>query len=72
MDSIPVSHADKLGEGGWLDRLMDWTFEADESEREAAEAVEGVVGRAGAEAWASRVVESWQEGMKGWTLVRWE
>ncbi len=68
---------EKLGEGGWLDRMLEWTFEdgseGDESKEALTQAVEDVAGgRAEAEEWASRVVESWMEGVKGWGLVKWE
>lgn len=66
-----------LAEGGWLDRVLDLVFgdENDDQDGEdgVARAVEEVVGgRAGAEEWAGRVVESWREGVKGWGMVRME
>jgi hypothetical protein len=66
-----------LGEGGWLDRLLDLAFGDEENEEEeedeAVKAVGEVVGGRGAgEEWAGKVVESWREGVKGWGTVRWE
>jgi hypothetical protein len=64
-----------LAEGGWLDRLLDLVFggEDQEEEDEVRKAVgEMVGGRAGAEEWAGKVIESWREGMKGWGMVRME
>ncbi|KAK4148894.1 N-acetyltransferase B complex non catalytic subunit-domain-containing protein [Chaetomidium leptoderma] len=67
-----------LGEAGWLDRVLDLVFGEEEEEEteegdEVTRAVEEVVGgRAGAEEWAGRVVESWREGVKGWGMVRME
>lgn len=65
----------RLGEGGWLDRLLEWTF-GNEEEEEKDEIVRGVAaltgGRGGAEEWAGRVLESWVEGVKGWGMVRME
>ncbi|KAK3486683.1 N-acetyltransferase B complex non catalytic subunit-domain-containing protein [Neurospora hispaniola] len=72
---------EQLGGGGWLDKMLDWTFGAAEgtTEGEAGEtakvrkAVESVVGgREGAEEWVGKVVESWGQGVKGWGLVRME
>ncbi|KAK4213132.1 N-acetyltransferase B complex non catalytic subunit-domain-containing protein [Rhypophila decipiens] len=67
---------ESLGEGGWLDRMLDWVFgleEDDEQEDEVAKAVEQVIGgRAEAEEWVSKVLESWREGAKGWGMVRME
>jgi N-terminal acetyltransferase B complex non-catalytic subunit len=65
---------DKLGEGAWLDRLLEWTFGPEESdEDEIVKAVESVVGgRGGAEEWVGKVLESWNEGVTGWTLVKME
>ncbi|KAK1830396.1 N-alpha-acetyltransferase 25, NatB auxiliary subunit [Podospora conica] len=62
-----------LGEGGWLDRLLEVMFPGG-GEGEVERAVLGVVGedRAEAEDWAGRVLESWREGVKGWVGVRWE
>jgi hypothetical protein len=73
-----------LGEGGWLDRLLDLVFGSDEEpqggqdkdkedEDEVTRAVSEVVGgRAVAEEWAGKVIESWREGAKGWGMVRME
>ncbi|KAH8900932.1 hypothetical protein GQ53DRAFT_790362 [Thozetella sp. PMI_491] len=68
---------DLLGEGGWLDRMLEWMFqddaEADNKQKELGQAVEDMVeGRSEAEDWASRVVESWGEGVRGWGMIRWE
>ncbi|KAL2019351.1 hypothetical protein VTK56DRAFT_9731 [Thermocarpiscus australiensis] len=69
-----------LGEGGWLDRLLDMVFgpgEEDETtsgdDDEVTKAVSEVVGgRAGAKEWAGKVIESWREGVKGWGMVKME
>ncbi|KAK4241209.1 N-acetyltransferase B complex non catalytic subunit-domain-containing protein [Achaetomium macrosporum] len=67
-----------LGEGGWLDRLLDLVFGSDEEQQgekedEVTRAVSEVVGgRAAAEEWAGKVIESWREGVKGWGMVRME
>ncbi|KAK0625433.1 N-acetyltransferase B complex non catalytic subunit-domain-containing protein [Bombardia bombarda] len=63
-----------LGEGGWLDRMLEWTFgDEGEAEDEVTEAVSDVVdGRGGAEEWAGKVLESWREGVKGWGMARWD
>lgn len=66
-----------LGQGGWLDKMLDWTFGGDKGEKEEDEkvrkAVEDVVGgREGAEEWVGKVVESWGQGVKGWGLVKME
>ncbi len=68
---------EKLGEGGWLDRLLEWTFvespEKGGSETRTSKAVEDLVGgRAEAEYWASKVIDSWREGVKGWIAVKWD
>lgn len=79
---------EQLGAGGWLDKMLDWTFggaaaegtttegeEGEEGEKTAKvrKAVEDVVGgREGAEEWVGKVVESWGQGVKGWGLVRME
>jgi N-terminal acetyltransferase B complex non-catalytic subunit len=73
---------DRLGEGGWLDRMAEWTF-GSELEREGSEgvgdevtkAVYGFVtggedGVSVVEEWAGRIVESWREGWKGLGMVR--
>lgn len=63
---------DALGEAGWLDRVIDWTFGEEEGD-EVTGAVSLVIGaRGGAEDWASKVIESWREGVKGWGNVRME
>ncbi|KXX79150.1 N-alpha-acetyltransferase 25, NatB auxiliary subunit [Madurella mycetomatis] len=64
-----------LAEGGWLDRLLDLVFGGDgqEGEDEVGRALAEVVeGRAGAEEWAGKVIESWRENLKGWGMVRME
>ena len=64
-----------LGEGGWLDKVLDLVFggEDEEDEDEVTRAVGEVVGgRGGAEEWAGKVIESWREGVKGWGMVRME
>jgi hypothetical protein len=65
---------EKLGEGGWLDKILDWTFDQnDGSDDKIGEAVESVIGgRGNAEEWAGKVFESWNEGVTGWTLVKME
>lgn len=64
----------ELGGAGWLDRVLDWTFGADDDAGdEVLGAVSGVVGgRSGAEEWAGKVLESWREGVKGWANVKME
>lgn len=63
----------KLGEAGWLDQLLDWTFESGSSEDNVTRAISDVVGgRSGAEDWAGKVLESWREGVKGWNYVKME
>lgn len=66
-----------LGEGGWLDRMLDWVFGGDSSEQQSEDeeallkAVSEVVGgRAGAEEWAAKVLESWRDGAKWWGMVK--
>ncbi|KAK4445090.1 N-acetyltransferase B complex non catalytic subunit-domain-containing protein [Podospora aff. communis PSN243] len=76
------SHLQKLkemlGEGGWMDRILDWTFgrEDDEAEREGEEyraaVVDVVGGRDAAEEWAGKMLESWRDTVKGWLMVRWD
>ena len=66
-----------LGEGGWLDRLLEWTFGREDEEAEGGEgyktAVVDIVGRGdAAEEWAGKMLESWREGVKGWLMVRWD
>ncbi len=69
---------EKLSEGGWLDRLLEWTFDEPSDQGEGApnstgRAVEDLVGgRAGAEYWAARVTESWRDGVRGWAAIKWE
>lgn len=65
---------EKLGEGGWLDKILDWTFnQSDGSDDILDKAVEDVIGgRGNAEEWAGKVFESWNEGVTGWTLVKME
>lgn len=64
---------EKLGEAGWLDRLLDWTFEAKGAGDGLTQAVSAMVGgRAGAEEWAGKVLESWGDGVKGWNYVKME
>ncbi|KAK0610996.1 N-acetyltransferase B complex non catalytic subunit-domain-containing protein [Immersiella caudata] len=76
------SHLQKLkellGEGGWLDRILEWTFgrEEEEVEREGegykAAVLDIVGGRDAAEEWAGKMLESWRDGVKGWLMVRWD
>jgi hypothetical protein len=73
-----------LADGGWLDRVLGLVFKEDDENEEEGEGeekegvelgkvVEEVVGgRAAAEEWAGRVVDSWREGVKGWGMVRME
>lgn len=66
---------ERLAEPGWLDRLLGWTFGAEEQAQddEATHAVKMLVGgRAGAEEWAGLVVESWTLGVRGWASVKME
>lgn len=65
---------ERLGGGGWLDRLLEWTFGHDEHEAdEITRAVTEVTGgRSAAEEWAGRVLESWIDNIKGWTNVKLE
>ncbi|KAB5522967.1 N-acetyltransferase B complex non catalytic subunit-domain-containing protein [Coniochaeta sp. 2T2.1] len=65
----------RLGEGGWLDRLLEWTFGSEEQEQadEIAKAVADVTGgRSAAEEWAGKVLESWIDNVKGWGNVKME
>lgn len=62
-----------LGEGGWLDRVLEWTLGGEQEEGDGiVSGIEGLCGRGGAEEWAGRVLESWVEGVKGWGAVRME
>lgn len=67
-----------LAESGWLDRLLDVVFGGEEVDEEAAQdevakAFSRVVGgRAAAEEWAAKVIESWRDGVRGWGMVRME
>ncbi|KAK4192377.1 N-acetyltransferase B complex non catalytic subunit-domain-containing protein [Podospora australis] len=66
-----------LDESGWLDGMIDVVLGKEDTPEdeldELTKAVSDVVGgRAGAEEWASRMVESWREGVKGWGMVRME
>ncbi|KAK0648927.1 N-acetyltransferase B complex non catalytic subunit-domain-containing protein [Cercophora newfieldiana] len=67
-----------LGEGGWLDRLLEWTFghEGGEAEREGegyrAAVADIAGGRDTAEEWAGKMLESWRETVKGWLMTRWD
>lgn len=75
---------EQLAEPGWLDRMLDWTFgikegqaqgqaqNPDDTKELVAAVGEMVGGRAGAEEWAGKVLESWREGVKGWGMVRME
>lgn len=68
---------ESLGEGGWLDRILDWVFGSEGTEDgendEIVDAVSQVVeGREGAEEWVAKVLESWREGVKGWGMVKME
>lgn len=61
---------DALGQGGWLDRVEGWIFSSEEDA--LGELVRDVVGAAEVEEWASKVVESWREGIKGFNMVVWQ
>jgi hypothetical protein len=66
---------ERLAEGGWLDRLLGWTFGTDDQEQVdgIASAVTDIIGgRPGAEEWAGRILESWIENIKGWANVKME
>ncbi|KAK2073263.1 hypothetical protein P8C59_007555 [Phyllachora maydis] len=65
---------DKLGQSGWLDRVLNWTFgpEDEELDGSAKMVVEIVGGRAEVEEWAAQVVQSWRDTVKGWGMVRME
>lgn len=58
-----------LGQGGWLDRMAEWTFRDGDG---LSELVREVVGEAEVEEWGAKVVESWREGVKGLGLVKME
>lgn len=66
---------EELGEGGWLDRVAEWTF-GQGGEAFGDEMGKGVLavvgGSAVVEEWTGRLVESWREGVKGWGMVKWE
>jgi len=66
-----------LGEGGWLDRMLDWTFgddvDSNDPQEKYRQAVSDIIGGpAAAEEWAGKVLESWRDTVKGWLMVRWE
>ncbi|PSR84113.1 N-acetyltransferase B complex non catalytic subunit-domain-containing protein [Coniella lustricola] len=62
-----------LGEGGWLDRVEGWMVSREDEAQDKLDAlVRNVVGEAEMEEWAGRLVESWREGMKGMSAVKWE
>ncbi|KAK3940885.1 N-acetyltransferase B complex non catalytic subunit-domain-containing protein [Diplogelasinospora grovesii] len=61
---------EQLGEGGWLDRMLEWTFGREEDE--VSKAVSQVVPTEAVEEWIGKVLESWREGVKGWGMVRME
>jgi hypothetical protein len=64
-----------LGQGGWLDRISEWTLgpggEGGHDDALAKKVLE-VVGQPALEDWSGRVVESWREGVRGWWMVKME
>ncbi|KAL2268243.1 hypothetical protein VTJ83DRAFT_3089 [Remersonia thermophila] len=63
---------EQFAEAGWLDRVLGVAFPEDRESELGARVEEAVGGRAAAEEWAAKVVESWRDGVKGWGMVRWE
>ena len=64
-----------LGQGGWLDQMTEWTLgtESDDVEvQELGSAVSDIIDTSMLEDWAGRAVESWREGVKGWSTVKLE
>lgn len=59
----------ELGEPGWLDDVVSWTV-GEETDDLAAAVLVTVGGRANVENWAGKVLDSWREGVKGWTMVK--
>jgi len=73
------SHVKKLqgslGEAGWLDRVVEWTVGSggDGTSDATTEMVLDMVGgRPAVEEWASRVLESWREAVRGWGRMKME
>ncbi len=66
----------KLNEPGWLDRAVDWASGSDVDgggdDEVAKDVFELVDGQPVVEEWAGRLLESWREGIKGWSVVRME
>lgn len=60
---------EEFASGGWLDRVEEWMFPVDGG---LGDKVRDVIGGAELEEWTGKVVESWTEGVKGFTAVRWE
>lgn len=62
-----------LNEGGWLDKMLEWTFGKQEAEEEYRDAVSDIIGGPGAaEEWVGDLLSSWRDNIKGWLNVRWE
>jgi hypothetical protein len=73
---------EELEESGWIDRLVEWTFgedvEADgesgstDSDEVVREILAGKDAQTDVEEWASKVLESWRETVRGLTMVKLE
>jgi hypothetical protein len=66
---------EKLSESGWLDEMIELTFgpEAEGGRDAMTDGIYCMVGgKEAVETWASRVLESWREGIKGWGMVKME
>ncbi|EON99427.1 putative n-acetyltransferase b complex non catalytic subunit protein [Phaeoacremonium minimum UCRPA7] len=64
-----------LGQGGWLDQMTEWTLGTESDDVEVQElwsAVSDIIDTSMLEDWAGRAVESWREGVKGWSTVKLE
>ncbi|KAK5659258.1 hypothetical protein OQA88_1350 [Cercophora sp. LCS_1] len=64
-----------LNEGGWLDKMLDWTFGSQEEGGDEAyrDAVSDIIGGpSAAEEWVGDLLTSWRDNIKGWLNVRWE
>ncbi|TLD14721.1 hypothetical protein PspLS_10973 [Pyricularia sp. CBS 133598] len=61
----------ELAEPGWLDDVVNLTV-GEDSDELAAAVLATVGGRANVENWAGKMLDSWREGVKGWTMVRTE
>jgi len=65
-----------LAEPGWLDRMTTWTLgrsgDDGPEDKTARNVYEIVGGQIAVEEWVARVLESWDEGVRGWGMVRME